>query len=88
MQVVEQNIIYRLVDAVKGVLEEYLEPIRTKRVLGEAEVAQVFDINVRARITVPIAGCRVRNGVVARNARIMVRRDGEVVFDGTFLLLF
>jgi len=84
VQVVEQNIIYRLVDAVKGVLEEYLEPIRTKRVLGEAEVAQVFDINVRARITVPIAGCRVRNGVVAKNARVMVRRGVEVVFDGTF----
>ena len=82
VRVVEQNIIYRLVDAVMAVLEEYLEPIRTKRVLGEAEVAQVFDINVRARITVPIAGCRIRNGVIARNAKVMVRRDGEVVFDG------
>jgi len=86
VQIVEQNIIYRLVDAVKGVLEEYLEPIRTKRVLGEAEVAQVFDINIKARITVPIAGCRVRNGVVAKNARVMVRRGGEVVFDGMLTL--
>lgn len=82
VQLVEQNIIYRLVDAVKGVLEEYLEPLRTKRVLGEAEVAQVFDINVKARITVPVAGCRVRNGVVAKNAKVMVRRGAEIVFDG------
>ena len=86
VRIVEQNIIYRLVDAVKGVLEEYLEPIRTKRVLGEAEIAQVFDINVRGRIMVPIAGCRVRNGVIGRNAKVMVRRGEEVVFDGIFLL--
>lgn len=86
VQLVEQNIIYQLIDAVKGVLEEYLEPIRTKRVLGEAEVAQVFDINVKARITVPIAGCRVRNGVVAKNAKVMVRRGGEAVFDGMLTL--
>ena len=86
VRIVEQNIIYRLVDAVKGVLEEYLEPIRTKRVLGEAEIAQVFEINVRGRIMVPIAGCRVRNGVIGRNAKVMVRRGEEVVFDGIFLL--
>ena len=78
VRIVEQNIIYRLVDAMKGVLEEYLEPIRTKRVLGEAEIAQVFKINVRARIMVPVAGCRVRNGVVGRNAKVMVRRGGGV----------
>ena len=82
VKLLEQNIIYRLVDQVKGVLEDYLEPERTKRVLGEAEVAQVFDINVKGRTTLPVAGCRVRNGVVARNAKVMVRREGEVVFDG------
>ena len=87
VKLLEQNIIYRLVDQVKGVLEDYLEPERTKRVLGEAEVAQVFDINVKGRTTLPVAGCRVRNGVVARNAKVVVRRDGEVVFDGECFLL-
>ena len=88
VKILEQNIIYRLVDLVKGVLEDYLEPIRTKRVLGEAEVAQVFEINVKGRQVVPVAGCKVRNGVVARNARVVVKRGGEEVFDGktpTFL---
>lgn len=86
VKIVEQNIIYRLVDAVKGVLEEYLEPIRTKRVLGEAEVAQIFDINVRGRVMVPIAGCKVRNGIVGRKDRVLVRRGGEVIFDGMCFL--
>ena len=84
VRLLEQNIIYRLVDQVKGLLEEYLEPERTKRVLGEAEVAQVFEINVKGRTMMPVAGCRVRNGVVARNAKVLVRREGEVVFDGEF----
>ena len=88
VRLLEQNIIYRLVDQVQGLLEEHLEPERTKRVLGEAEVAQVFEINVKGRTVVPVAGCRVRNGVVARNAKVVVRRGGEVVFDGEFYFFF
>lgn len=87
VKILEQNVIYRLVDLVKGVLEDYLEPIKTKRVLGEAEVAQVFEINVKGRQVVPVAGCKVRNGVVARNARVVVKRGGEEVFDGEFQIL-
>lgn len=82
VKILEQNVIYRLVDLVKGVLEDSLEPVRTKRVLGEAEVAQVFDINVKGRQFVPIAGCKIRNGVVGRKTRVLVKRGEEVVFDG------
>lgn len=82
VKILEQNVIYRLVDLVKDVLEDCLEPVRTKRVLGEAEVAQVFDINVKGRKFVPVAGCKVRNGVVGRRTRILVKRGEEVVFDG------
>ena len=93
VKILEQNVIYRLVDLVKGVLEDYLEPVRTKRVLGEAEVAQVFDINVKGRQFVPVAGCKIRNGVVGRKTRVLVKRSEEVVFDGrsdcaTFLLSY
>ncbi|KAL8818513.1 MAG: hypothetical protein Q9191_007926 [Dirinaria sp. TL-2023a] len=83
VNIVEQTIIYRLADAVKSILESNLEPLRSKRVLGEAEVAMVFDINVRGRRTVPVAGCKIRNGVVAREKKVMVRRGGEVVYDGS-----
>ena len=82
VKILEQNVIYRLVDLVKGVLEDCLEPIRTKRVLGEAEVAQVFEINVKGRQFVPVAGCKVRNGVMGRKTRVLVKRGEEVVFDG------
>lgn len=81
--ILESNIIYRLVDDVKGRLEEQLTPLTTQKVVGEAEVAQVFEINVKGRVIVPVAGCRVRNGAVTRNGKIRVLRDKEVVFDGT-----
>ena len=80
--IIGQSIIYRLVDDVRAKLSEKLPDVTTQRVLGEAEIAQVFGINTKGRITVPVAGCKVRNGVVSRTAKIRVLRDKDVVFDG------
>ncbi|KZF24697.1 initiation factor 2 [Xylona heveae TC161] len=87
VKILDHNIIYRLVDDITSILSEHLAPSVTQRVLGEAEVAQVFDINVKSRITKPFAGCKVRNGVVARNAKIRVLRNKEVIFDGSLASL-
>lgn len=88
VRILEENIIYRLVDDVKAKLSEMLPPLVTQRVLGEAEVAQVFEINVKGRVMVPVAGCRVRNGVVSKSAKVRVLRGKEVVYDGMLLLSF
>ena len=82
--ILEQNIIYRLIDDVKKKLEEVLPSQVTQRVVGEAEIAQVFDINVKKRVMVPIAGCRVRNGVISRGTKVRVLRNKAVVFEGMF----
>jgi len=87
VHIFDQSIIYRLVDDVRAKLGERLAPTVTQRVLGEAEVAKVFEINTKGRATVPVAGCKVRNGVVSRSARVRVLRGKEVVFDGTFFTL-
>ena len=86
--ILDQSIIYRLIDQVKERLTERLPRVVTKRVLGEAEVAQVFDINVQGRMRVPVAGCRVRNGEIGRRAKVRVLREGKVVFDGMSLFSF
>ncbi|EMD00250.1 hypothetical protein BAUCODRAFT_63987 [Baudoinia panamericana UAMH 10762] len=83
VKVLENNIIYRVLDDVKAVMEERLPPIVTQRVLGEAEVGQVFEIGVGGRKKVKIAGCKVRNGVVARGSRVRVLRGSEKIYDGT-----
>lgn len=86
VRILEENIIYRLVDDVKAKLSEMLPPLVTQRVLGEAEVAQVFEINVRGRVMVPVAGCKVRNGVVSKSAKVRVLRGKQIVYDGMSLL--
>ncbi|RDW78218.1 hypothetical protein BP5796_06070 [Coleophoma crateriformis] len=87
VSILDNNVIYRLVDDVKKKLSEYLPPKITQRVLGEAEIAQVFEITVKGRTTKAVAGCKVRNGVIGRNARVRVLRDGEKVFDGALASL-
>jgi translation initiation factor IF-2 len=83
VKVLENNIIYRVLDDVKSVLEEKLPPIVTQRVLGEAEVSAAFEIGVGGRKKVKIAGCKIRNGVVGHNTRVRVMRGEEKVYDGT-----
>ncbi len=87
VSVLSENIIYRLVDEIKGRLSEYLSPLVTQRVVGEAEVAQVFEIRGKGKSKAPVAGCKVRNGVVGKGWKAKVLRGSEVVYDGMFLIL-
>lgn len=82
--ILENNIIYRVLDDVKAVMEDRLPPVVTQRVLGEAEVSADFEIGVGGRKKIKIAGCKVRNGVVGKNSRVRVMRGGEKVYDGEY----
>ncbi|MBA3812404.1 MAG: translation initiation factor IF-2, partial [Caulobacteraceae bacterium] len=70
-------IIYDLIDDIKGVLSGMLAPIQRETFLGNAEVLQAFDISKVGRI----AGCRVREGVVRRGARVRIIRQDVVVLE-------
>lgn len=82
VQIIDQSIIYRLVDEVKAKLSAYLAPIITQRVLGEAEIAQIFEISFKQRGQVPIAGCKIRNGIVTRRGKVRVMRGQEIIYNG------
>ena len=91
--IIDHSIIYRLVDDVKAKLSDKLPPNVTQKVLGEAEIGKVFEINTKGRVMVPVAGCRIRNGVISRTAKVRVLRDSlrdkpDVVYDGKLSLLF
>jgi len=88
VKVLENNIIYRVLDDVKAVLEEKLPPIVSQRVLGEAEVSAAFEIGLGGRKKMKIAGCKVRNGLIGRGARVRVLRGEQKIYDGEFLLPF
>ncbi|KAB8292907.1 hypothetical protein EYC80_007272 [Monilinia laxa] len=80
--ILDHNIIYRLMDDVRLEMSKFLPPLVTQRVLGEAFIAQIFEINIKGRKYKSVAGCKVRNGTVARDAKYRVLRDGKKVFDG------
>ncbi|KAI1848437.1 hypothetical protein JX266_005743 [Neoarthrinium moseri] len=80
--IIDHTVIYHLSDAVKEHLSSYLEADVSFKVLGEAEVLQIFPINLRGRVYKNVAGCRIRNGKVEKNDVYRVFRDGEKIFEG------
>ncbi|KAK8018549.1 translation initiation factor IF-2 [Apiospora marii] len=80
--ILDHTVIYHLHDDVKDALSAHLSPDISTKVLGEAEVLQVFPINVKGRKFKNIAGCRIRNGAVAKANRFRVVRGGETMHDG------
>ena len=86
--IINQSIIYRLIEDVKAKLSDQLAPKKTQRVLGEAEVTQIFEINTKGRQKIPVAGCKVRNGIITKNGNIRILRKKEVIYDGKFVTSF
>ena len=80
LQVLDHNIIYKVTDQVTSILTEALPPLISQKVLGEAEVGQVFEITMK-RGKIKVAGCKVTNGVVSRT-KVRVLRGGETVYTG------
>ncbi len=81
IQILDHNIIYKVTDDVTEKVSAELPPILTQRVLGEAEVGDIFEIKLK-RGALKIAGCRVTNGTIRRSEKIRVLRKGEVVYTG------
>jgi translation initiation factor IF-2 len=71
------DIIYKLTDDIRALLEGKLKPEERSIDLGRVVVKQVFNIS---RVGV-VAGCYVIQGIVERNARVRVFRDGRIVGD-------
>lgn len=71
------DVIYKITDDIKAMLEGKLKPEEQQVELGQAIVKQVFHIS---RIG-SVAGCYVVRGSVERGCRIRVFRDGRVIGD-------
>ena len=77
------RIIYEAVNDVRAALEGLLRPEQREVISGEAVVREVFKIS---RIGT-IAGCSVRSGVINRQGRARIIRDGVEIYDGTIASL-
>ncbi len=72
------KIIYELEQDLRAILEGKLAPEKRESVLGHAEILQVF----RSTKLGNIAGCRVRDGLVRRDATVRLARNGVIVWEG------
>lgn len=77
------DIIYKVVEEMEAALKGKLEPEFEEKVLGEAEVRKLFKFSKVGTI----AGSYVTSGIIKRNAKARVIRDGVVVIDSTIASL-
>jgi len=72
------NVIYQAVEELTLALEGMLEPDKVESSIGKAEVLTQFKIPKIGFI----AGCKVVEGLIIRNGKARVSRDGEVIAEG------
>ncbi|NPA58386.1 MAG: translation initiation factor IF-2 [Aquificae bacterium] len=77
------SIIYDLVEDMEKALKGMLEPVEREHFLGSCEVKQIF----RIKGVGTVAGCIVTEGVIRRNAKARLVRDGVVIYDGEIISL-
>ena len=71
------RVIYQLTEDIQQALVGMLSPVETEETIGEAEVRALFRVSRLGTI----AGCMVTQGVIRRNARVRVVRDGTVIYE-------
>jgi translation initiation factor IF-2 len=72
------DVIYHLLEDIKKAMEGLLEPVYEEVITGVAEVRATFKV---PKVGI-VAGCYVKEGVISRNNKVRVIRDGVVVFTG------
>ena len=71
------SVIYQVIDEIEAALKGMLKPEFEEVALGTAEVREVF----RSSKFGNIAGCMVTSGLIRRNSRARLVRDGVVIAD-------
>ncbi|WP_343209007.1 translation initiation factor IF-2 [Anaerolentibacter hominis] len=72
------RVIYNAIEDVESALKGMLEPTFEEKVIGHAEVRQVF----KASGLGTIAGSYVLDGKIVRGSKARISRDGVQIFDG------
>ena len=72
------SVIYKAIDEIKAAMEGLLSPEIEEVVTGSAEIRETFEITKVGTI----AGCFVTQGIIKRNSKIRVIRDGIVLHTG------
>jgi len=69
------TVIYDAIDEIESALKGMLKPVYEEKTLGTAEIREIF----RSSKVGNIAGCMVLDGLIRRNAKARLVRDGVVL---------
>jgi translation initiation factor IF-2 len=72
------EIIYRMTEDIEKALKGMLDPVVKEKVLGRAQVLAVFSASKFGRV----AGCKVTEGELRRNAKAKLFRGTDLVYEG------
>lgn len=72
------EIIYRMTEDIEKALKGMLEPEVKEKVLGRAQVLAVFTASKFGKV----AGCRVTDGELRRNAKVRLFRGTDLIYEG------
>ncbi len=72
------EIIYRMTEDIEKALKGMLEPVVREKIIGHAQVLAVFSASKFGKV----AGCRVTDGELRRNAKVRLYRGSDLVYEG------
>ncbi|HEX9388458.1 MAG TPA: translation initiation factor IF-2, partial [Anaerolineales bacterium] len=72
------EIIYRMTEDIEKALNGMLEPETKEKIIGRAQVLAVFAASKFGKV----AGCRVTDGELRRNAKIRLYRGTDILYEG------
>ena len=72
------RVIYQAIEDVEAAMKGMLDPVYEEKVIGHAEVRQLF----KASGVGTIAGSYILDGVFQRNCKVRITREGEQIFEG------
>lgn len=72
------EIIYRMTEDIEKALKGMLEPKTKEKIIGHAQVLAVFSASKFGKV----AGCKVTDGELRRNAKVRLYRGTDLVYEG------
>ena len=78
------NIIYEVLDFIKGKMGGLLTPDVQEKVIGSAEILEIFKVSKVGKV----AGSKVVEGEITQDSSARVIRDGTIIFNGKIGSIF
>ena len=78
------NIIYEVLDFIKGKMGGLLSPDIEEKVIGSAEILEIFKVSKVGKV----AGSKVVEGEIIQDSNARVIRDGTIIFSGKIGSIF